>query len=134
MVWRDEYSRFVNDGRNVLAATAGGLGACSRCGMRGRETVAQCAWGPIYVSANEPTVLEGDFLCIALIGKYLYCLQARFAGGFVLENEPTGGVLGWFLAPRRPLFGALVALETVAARTPWRVGRWKGALAQGGGV
>jgi peroxiredoxin len=41
--------------------------------------------------------LEGDFLCIALIGKYLYRLQARFAGGFVLENEPTGrGFRGGF--------------------------------------
>jgi hypothetical protein len=39
---------------------------------------------------NEPTVLEGEFLCITLIFKYLYRLQARFAGGFVLENEPTG--------------------------------------------
>jgi len=39
---------------------------------------------------NEPTVLEGGFLCITLLYKHLYRLQARFAGGFVLENEPTG--------------------------------------------
>jgi hypothetical protein len=49
------------------------------------------ALGGLYMFLrNEPTVLEGDFLCIALICKYFYRLQSRFAGGFVLENEPTG--------------------------------------------
>src|SRR6266436_9000766 len=41
---------------------------------------------------NEPTVFGGVFLCIILISRYLCRLQRRFAGGFVLENEPTGGV------------------------------------------
>ena len=41
---------------------------------------------------NEPTVLADEVLRINLLSKYLCCLQSRFAGGFVLENEPTGGV------------------------------------------
>jgi len=91
MVWRDEYSRFVNDGRNVLAATRGSFGDLrsmwnARSGDRRTTRL-----GSLYTFLrNEPTVLEGDFLCIQLICKYLYRLQARFSGGFVLENEPTG--------------------------------------------
>jgi hypothetical protein len=54
--------------------------------------------GPIYVFLrNEPTVLEDEVSCIIRIIRCLWRLQARFAGGFVLENEPTGGVfLGRF--------------------------------------
>ena len=80
--------------------------------VRGRETVAQQraqAWtaGPavptndrlwsdregLYtILRNEPTVLADDFLFITTIVNYLCRLQGRFAGGFVLENEATGGV------------------------------------------
>jgi hypothetical protein len=43
-----------------------------------------------FCETNPP--FFGDFLCIAIIFRYLCRLQSRFAGGFVLENEPTGGV------------------------------------------
>ncbi len=41
---------------------------------------------------NEPTVLVDRILCIIHMVNYLCRLQRAFAGGFVLENEPTGGV------------------------------------------
>ena len=41
---------------------------------------------------NEPTVLADKILCIMRMVNYLCRLQRVFAGGFVLENEPTGGV------------------------------------------
>jgi len=41
---------------------------------------------------NEPTVFSDKLLCITHIVRCLWRLQSRFAGGFVLENEPTGGV------------------------------------------
>ena len=41
---------------------------------------------------NEPTVFSDEFLCITSIVSYLCRLQRWFAGGFVLENEPTGRV------------------------------------------
>ena len=44
---------------------------------------------------NEPTVFSEDFFCITSIFRYLCRLQRRFAGGFVLENEPTGGCFFW---------------------------------------
>jgi len=54
--------------------------------------------GGLYtILRNEPTVLEGEFLYIRRILRYLGRLQARFAGGFVLENEPKrGGLRGCF--------------------------------------
>ena len=41
---------------------------------------------------NEPTVLAGEISRIMPMTKYLWRLQKVFARGFVLENEPTGGV------------------------------------------
>jgi hypothetical protein len=50
--------------------------------------------GGLYtILPNEPTVLEDEFLCINCIARRLGRLQARFAGGFVLENEPKIGGL-----------------------------------------
>src|SRR6266404_6266175 len=75
---------------------------------------------------NEPTDFGGDFLCISFATIYLRRLQGRFAGGFVLENEPTGevfsrgihgkmgsfeGLMGSYLARLRRL------LEWVSVRT-----------------
>src|ERR1017187_6743266 len=43
---------------------------------------------------NEPTVFERDLLCILFVFRMLCRLSARFFGGFVFQNEPTGrGVL-----------------------------------------
>jgi hypothetical protein len=39
---------------------------------------------------NEPTVFLGYLLCILRTSRYLGGLQTAFAGGFVLENDPTG--------------------------------------------
>jgi hypothetical protein len=47
---------------------------------------------PYTFLRNEPTVLAGEIPWIMRIVKYLCRLQRVFAGGFVLENEPTGGV------------------------------------------
>ena len=45
--------------------------------------------GGLYtILRNEPIILEDEFLYITLILKCLGRLQAQFAGGFVLENEP----------------------------------------------
>ena len=60
--------------------------------LRLRETATARLGPPYTFLRNEPTVLADDFLCIIRIIRYLYRLQTRFAGGFVLENEPTGGV------------------------------------------
>jgi hypothetical protein len=53
-------------------------------------------WGakdpPYTFLRNEPTDFSNDFLRITSIVKNLCRLQSRFAGGFVLENEPTGRV------------------------------------------
>jgi hypothetical protein len=46
---------------------------------------------------NEPTVLADIVLCIARLSRYLYRLQTRFAGGFVLENEPRGSMRSFSL-------------------------------------
>jgi hypothetical protein len=63
--------------------------------LRLRETATARLGPPYTFLRNEPTVLADDFLCIIRIIRYLYRLQTRFAGGFVLENEPTGGVFFW---------------------------------------
>ena len=47
---------------------------------------------PYMFLRNEPTDFSNDFLRITSIVKNLCRLQSRFAGGFVLENEPTGRV------------------------------------------
>jgi hypothetical protein len=45
---------------------------------------------------NEPTVSNEKLFYIYLVVKSLCRLQSIFAGGFVFQNEPTGGV---FLMP-----------------------------------
>ena len=74
---------------------------------------------------NEPTVFADDFLCITSISKYLSRLQGSFAGGFVLENEPTGGGIWWGWRPEnwktKPPLGAAKGLRTRSnASLPWR--------------
>ena len=39
---------------------------------------------------NEPTDFGEEILCIMRVVKYFWVCRATFAGGFVLENEPTG--------------------------------------------
>ena len=47
--------------------------------------------GPYMFLRNEPKFFRGDFGCIHFIDRSLYGLQDRFAGGFVLGNEPNFG-------------------------------------------
>jgi hypothetical protein len=72
--------------RADFARTRGSASQPSECGPGG-------GFDPPYTFLrNEPTVLAGEILWIMRIVKYLCRLQRVFAGGFVLENEPTGGV------------------------------------------
>jgi hypothetical protein len=48
--------------------------------------------GPYTFLRNEPTVFGERLLFIHFVFRSLCRLQGLFAGGFVLENEPTGGV------------------------------------------
>jgi hypothetical protein len=48
--------------------------------------------GPYTFLRNEPTVFAAEMLYIIHATRYLCRLQRVFAGGFVLENEPTGRV------------------------------------------
>jgi len=71
---------------------------------------------------NEPTVFVDDVLCITGIFRYLCRLQARFAGGFVLENEPKIG--GYFVSFHRKV-GSFLENEARFwglrwVRLPWK--------------
>src|ERR1019366_1032443 len=58
--------------------------------------------GPYTFLRNEPTVFLDDFCCSHFIYRNLHRLQSRFAGGFVLENEPNfRGYLMSLDAPKR---------------------------------
>ena len=74
--------------------------------------------GPYMFLRNEPTVLADDFLCITSIVSYLCRLQGRFAGGFVLENEPTGRV---FLGRFDRKVGSVAANDSgVSSNSAWK--------------
>ena len=86
---------------------------------------------------NEPTVLADEISRIMHVVNYLYRLQRVFAGGFVLENEPTGRVFSEVRIPRSvhesrrsqvecvPKSGAARRQSAVATRGKVREQRWE---------
>jgi len=84
-----------------------------------RDSLQRANRGLYTFLRNEPTVFGGGFLHISRISKCLCRLQARFAGGFVLENEPnSGGSVRWFASNGGFVSGKRTHLRIVA----WPVG------------
>ena len=110
-----EGRRVIVDGKDLMNDTVlkhprHGREPTSRGRYEGQAARATKGTRPLYMFLrNEPTVFGGEMLWNIHLVKDLCGLQKAFAGGFVLENEPTGGV---FLGGERRKVGSFAAKTT----------------------
>ena len=95
-----------------------------------KATKAEGGRNKCAILPNEPTVLEEELSWNIHITICLCRLQRVFAGGFVLENEPTGGVFWGVFGRKVDSFTENEASEGGASlprssreRDSWRAGR-----------